>query len=101
MNEDKEDKIEQANQEHWTNGQPQKVTEEILGGQWGFLGTDFNCTLCGKKFKLDDTFRFVYCMPNTPNFIICADCDHDNVREEFIKKYHEASIFLNRAGGGR
>ena len=82
----------------FTDGKPVTVTEEHLKIRWG--GRDpskcpFRCYMCGNKFEVGGTFRFVYSNGVEGaggNPLVCADCDGPNwdVVERWKAMRHEA-----------
>ena len=65
----------------FTDGKPRVATEADIKMQWsgGKPGQRFRCYLCGHKFAVGDTWRFLY-MNGTPgvhcgNALVCEKCD--------------------------
>jgi len=77
----------------FTDQKPHKATEEDIKLPWGGArnGERFRCYLCGHKFEVGDTYRWVYCDEKWPNFFTCNNCDGDDVLERF-KKHAEDGI---------
>lgn len=73
----------------FTDGKPVIVTQEHLKAHWG--GRDprkcpFRCMMCGHRFELGDTFRFVYTNNISGaggNPIVCAVCNTPDVIERW------------------
>lgn len=81
----------------WIDGKPLQVTEAHLKTNWsGYRdGRKFRCGLCGHRFQLGDTFRFVMANINgSPtkygNFFTCASCDGDDVLQRRAAMEREA-----------
>jgi len=76
----------------FTDQKPRVVTTDDLAAHWsGYKdGSHFRCYLCGHKFKLGDTWRWVYDNDgdgaHAGNFMVCSDCDGPDVRTRW--KYH-------------
>jgi hypothetical protein len=71
----------------WTDQTPQVATEEHLQLCWsgGRPGERFRCYLCGYKFVLGDTWRFVFDNggSGSGNFLVCEICDCDDIRDRW------------------
>jgi hypothetical protein len=71
------------NRGHFTDGKPLVVDPMWLGLNWSGRGRDgFRCHLCGHRFDLGDTFRFVF-VDRYPNALICGTCDGSDVIERW------------------
>lgn len=80
----------------WRSGHPFTATEEDLAAPWsgGKNGEYFRCGLCGYKFQIGDTVRWVY-MNSTPgslfgNFLTCQACDGPDIVERRLAWQEEA-----------
>jgi hypothetical protein len=69
---------------------PFTVTAEHLRLKWPSQG--FRCHVCGHKFSVGDTARFVWSRHRTacPNFFTCVDCDGDDVADRAGDCYRTA-----------
>lgn len=78
--------LEMANA-RWLNQEPQVATEEDCKGKWSGLpdGEGFRCKMCGYRFKVGDYWRWVSGEGKTINFIVCKDCDGEDVKERFVE----------------
>lgn len=67
----------------WIDQTPQIATEEHLRLQWsgGAPGERFRCYLCGHKFVVGDTWRFVFDngRGGSGNFLVCDMCDAPDI----------------------
>jgi hypothetical protein len=80
----------------FTDQKPQIATEEDLKRRWSARkpGEAFRCYLCGHRFQVGDTWRWVYAN-GTPgsrfgNFLVCPSCDGPDVLERWVKHGQEA-----------
>ena len=75
----------------FTDQKPRVVTEKELKAPWGGYrdGRKFRCYLCGHRFKLGDTFRWVLSRKYM-NLMTCGKCDGDDVLERWHKHVEEA-----------
>jgi hypothetical protein len=91
----------------FTDQKPRKATEEHLKARWGggHPGEKFRCYLCGQKFQVGDVWRWVYgnnrkvIDPDGKtwgvcNFIVCEDCDGDDVLDRWVKRNEEAHRYF-------
>jgi hypothetical protein len=74
----------------FTDQKPQTATENDLKLRWscGKPGERFRCYLCGHKFQVGDTWRFVYSNSTpgaTGNFLVCDKCDGPDVLDRWVK----------------
>lgn len=83
----------------FTDQKPHIVTNADLQAHWGGGGPGkrLRCYLCGYKFRLGDTFRWVYTAgrtyldPDTRrqcgviNFLVCQHCDCPDVLEKWVE----------------
>jgi len=72
----------------FTNQQPQIATEKDCQGNWGGgkKGSRFRCYLCGHRFIVGDTWRWIYAVKNhVINFLVCTSCDGEDVQEKWLK----------------
>ena len=72
---------------------PHIATEKEVG-HWGGSrekGKRFRCYLCGHKFEVGDSWRWVY-GKEISNFLVCESCDSDYVEEDWIKANKELRI---------
>lgn len=70
----------------FTDQKPRTATEVDLKMNWsgGGKGERFRCYLCGYKFKVGDTWRWIYMGDiNCVNVITCKDCDTPDVKEKW------------------
>lgn len=87
----------------FTDQKSRKATENDLKARWNGKkpGEEFRCYLCGYKFKVGDIWRWVYgsnrkvTAPNgitwgVCNFIVCEDCDGDDVLDRWVQANEEA-----------
>jgi len=77
---------------NFTNQQPWIATEKDCDAPWsGYKhGKHFRCGLCGYKFKVGDTVRWVYAgKVRHTNFLVCTECDGEDVLEKRQKQYEE------------
>lgn len=84
---------------NWTDGRPMVVTERDLTLPWagGKNGSRFRCRLCGFKFRVGDTARFVFAnFSDSPskqgNFFVCVACDGSDVLERAAAQEQEAKV---------
>jgi len=75
----------------FTDQKPHFVTKDDLKRKWAGHRDNFRCYLCGHKFELDDTYRWVY-NPRGLNFMVCKGCDGEDVIERFKKHYAEGEV---------
>lgn len=74
---------------------PHVATEEDCRAPWGGVknGKRFRCYMCGHKFVVGDTYRWVY-TNDTPgaggNPIVCVKCDGPDVKERWAAMCKEA-----------
>lgn len=68
----------------WLQGTPQIATEDDLHKEWsgGRNGLYFRCHLCGYRFQVGDTWRFVF-HPRRSHPLVCAACDGPDVLERW------------------
>lgn len=78
------------------NQQPWTVAQDDIKVSWsgGKDGKYFRCGLCGHKFVVGDTCRWVY-MNSTPtskfgNFLVCSECDCSDVINRRLEWEKEA-----------
>lgn len=74
----------------FTDGKPWTVTEDDMKTRWGGIDaraerSRFRCLLCGHRFEVGDTARWVY-LNSTPgvacgNAFVCSACDGLDVVE--------------------
>ena len=79
----------------FTDGKPRVATEEEVDASWGGMkhGKRFRCYLCGYKFQVGDTWRWVYANGHSPaygNFMVCDKCDGLDVLDKWNKANEEA-----------
>ena len=75
------------NSKSFTDQKPRITTEHDLVAKWGLgnPGERLRCYLCGYKFKLGDTWRWVYMGGHAViNFMTCQKCDGDDVKERWL-----------------
>lgn len=72
----------------FTDGKPWVATEQHAKAPWGGTksGKRFRCGVCGHRFQVGDTVRFVFAnFKESPsrygNFLTCAWCDGPDVLE--------------------
>jgi hypothetical protein len=71
--------------------QKQRVaTVEHCKLPWSGNPKNFRCYLCGHNFKVGDLWRFVYCPKGGSNFLVCSNCDGDDVVARWVKQNEEA-----------
>ena len=68
----------------FTDQKERVATDEDVSAPWGGEknGKRFRCYLCGYKFKVGDTWRWV-AGKWTINFLVCQPCDGEDVQERF------------------
>jgi len=73
---------------------PQIATEKHCNALWSGSKKNFRCYVCGHKFKVGDTWRFVPVYEQKPlkyrgipNFLVCQSCDGED--EEITKALYE------------
>jgi hypothetical protein len=74
------------------DGKKQIATQKDLDARWSGKpnGKNFRCYLCGYKFKLGDYWRFVYAAKiNKINFLVCENCDSEDVLEKWNQAHEE------------
>lgn len=77
----------------FTDGKARIATEVDCQACWsgGKPGARFRCYLCGIKFKVGDTWRFVYnAGDGLINILVCSDCDGDDVQQRWQQQCQEA-----------
>jgi hypothetical protein len=84
----------------FTDQKPRKTMEKDLSASWSGSCKNFRCFLCGYRFKIGDTWRWVCGNSRTfaddnktfgvCNFITCVICDGDDVLDRWIKANEEA-----------
>lgn len=72
-----------------TDQKPRQTTQEDLNARWDGAppGVNHRCYLCGYKFKLGDTYRWVYAnhiKDSRGNFVTCELCDGPDVLERWL-----------------
>lgn len=79
----------------FTDQKPFTVIQEDMERNWcGRWLEVFRCYLCGHKFKLGDTVRWVFTNfisglpPGNP--FVCGDCNGDNVLEKMKSRHANA-----------
>jgi len=77
----------------FTDGKPRIATEADCTARWGGAkdGKRFRCALCGHRFVVGDTWRWVYCNDGScpgGNFMVCIVCDGPNVKDK-MRDWHE------------
>ena len=82
----------------FTDQKPRQATEKDLKARWGGRpnGELFRCYLCGHKFQVGDTWRWVYAKV-FHNFLVCERCDGPDVHKrwaEHIKILKEKYWFI-------
>lgn len=86
----------------FTNRKPFLVTERDLTRPWSGKkdGSRFNCGICGNRFKVGDTVRWIYAngTPGAPfgNFFVCQICDGEATEERLIARRSEMWKELKR-----
>ena len=80
----------------WTNQKPFEVTQDHIDARWSGhkriykdYHQKFRCRLCGHKFKVGDTARFVL-GKKISNFFVCPDCDGEDVLDRAIAHYEKS-----------
>lgn len=76
----------------FTNQKPFTVTDKDLRASWsgGKNGIFFRCGLCGYRFQIGDTARWVFTnnVPGAPgNPLVCQRCDGDDVIDRWKAKW--------------
>lgn len=77
----------------FTDQKPRIATVEEVNARWGGSapGKRFRCYLCGHKFQVGDTWRWVYCGGlGVCNLKVCISCDSPDVKEKWIAHNKEA-----------
>jgi hypothetical protein len=77
----------------FTDQKPRLATEHDLNAKWSGdePGKRFRCGLCGYKFTLGDTWRWVYAGKiGLSNFIVCDKCDSTDILDKWNNHYNEA-----------
>lgn len=72
---------------------PRVVTEKEYPGHWsGYKdGRRFRCYMCGHRFKIGDTFRWVMgTKRGVVNLIVCDKCDSPDILDRWIERLKEA-----------
>ena len=77
----------------FTDQKQRIATKTDLKISWSGSLTNFRCYLCGHKFIEGDKWRWVYGAGQTINFLVCDDCDGDDVLQRF---YHQEKEYKNR-----
>ena len=74
----------------FTDQKHRVATEEHVKAKWGGVsnGKLFRCYLCGYKFKVGDTWRWV-CSKVFHNFLVCEKCDGPDINEKWAKHIEE------------
>lgn len=77
----------------FTDQRPWTVTENDMATRWGGIDarserSRFRCMLCGHRFEVGDSARWVY-MNGTAgahcgNVFVCQPCDGDDVRDRIV-----------------
>lgn len=72
----------------FTNGIARTATDKDLAQRWlgGKPGEYFRCAMCGYRFSVGDTWRFVFTndIPGASgNPLVCNNCDGPDVRERW------------------
>ena len=72
---------------NFTDQKPRIATRRDCEASWGGAkgGKRFRCYLCGRKFKPGDVWRWVYSKGKYRNFLVCEECDGDDV----LQRWHE------------
>jgi len=84
---------------NWTDQTPQIATEEDCKASWNCVknGKRFRCYLCGVRFKVGDYWRFVYAGDiHLLNFMVCANCDCENIKEVWQQRNQELKDILKK-----
>ena len=79
----------------FTDGKPRVATAEEVALKWSGRVGNFRCRLCGHRFAVGDTWRFVFAnFADSPsrhgNFMVCASCDGVDVLERAALQEREA-----------
>jgi hypothetical protein len=72
---------------------PRIATEQDLVAPWdgALRGKNFRCHLCGHRFVLGETWRFVLATQvHQCNFLVCTACDGPDVLERWQQANEEA-----------
>lgn len=71
----------------FTDQKQRVATQKDIDAKWKGSKGNFRCYLCGYRFKVGDLWRWVYDNDSGGhgNFIVCADCDGDDVRDRWAK----------------
>lgn len=81
---------------NFTDQKPRIVTEKDIKAPWRGCknGECFRCYLCGHKFEIGDIWRWVSISskkyPGCTNFLVCENCDGDDVKERWKNQNEEA-----------
>ena len=80
-----------SNRPDWLDQTPQVATEADCHALWSGSkdGKYFRCYLCGHRFQVGDTWRWVYA-EGKPNLLVCASCDGPAVKERWDTMREEA-----------
>lgn len=76
----------------FTDQKPRVATAEDVKAPWSGIegGKRFYCYLCGHKFQVGDTWRWVYAgKEHLCNLIVCSSCDGEDVLERWVKWWQE------------
>lgn len=76
----------------FTDQKQRTATEADCKAKWGCgkPGERFRCFLCGHKFVPGDLWRWVYAGDlGFTNFMVCDNCDGDDVRERWRERNQE------------
>ena len=63
---------------------PRIVTEKEVALPWNGNKRNFRCYLCGHRFQVGDTWRFVFGGGRTGNLLVCDTCDGPDVIERYL-----------------
>lgn len=79
----------------FTDQKPRIATEQDLKARWSCRkpGEGFRCYLCGHRFQVGETWRFVFANSTKGafhNFLVCPSCDGPDVLERWVKHCQEA-----------
>ena len=88
----------------FTDQKPFVLTKEQHKQRWGCRNKDgrLRCNLCGHKFEVGETARWVYANGEggngSGNFFTCESCDGDDVLEKGRESFTKAQTLAKNWG---
>lgn len=77
----------------FTDQKPRIATEKDCNLKWAGDKKNFRCYMCGHTFLPGDQWRWVCAThKGTTNFLVCKDCDGEDVLDRWIRHVENGKI---------